>query len=117
MPNDRNTPSTRSEYESPQGCLLRLLWMGLGNVALVLTALWIYRSAGWSIADILFAVIVLVLIGARYVDIVRYRGSTADGNEPATMAHWKRYALTVAAVAAALWVVARALGKAFSIPD
>jgi hypothetical protein len=114
MPNDPQYSSTQSEYQSPSGCLLRLFWMGLGNVALVLTALWIYQSAGWSIADILFGVIPLLMIGSRYLDIVRHQGTTANGEEPATMAHLKRYALTLVMVAAALWAVTRALGPGFA---
>ena len=114
MPNDPQHSSTQSEYQSPSGCLLRLFWMGAGNLALVLTALWIYQSAGWSIADILFVVIPLLMIGSRYIDIVRHHGMTADADEPATMAHLKRFALTLVNLAAALWAMARALGPGFS---
>lgn len=114
MPNDRKTPSTQSEYQSPQGGLLRLFWMGLGNLALVLTALWIYQSAGWSIADVLFGAMLLLMIGVRYIDIVRYHGRTADGDDAATTTHLKRYALTLVVVATAVWAVARALGPGFA---
>ena len=114
MPNDPKNSSIQSEYQSPRGCLLRLFWMGVGNLALVLTASWIYHSAGWSIADILFGVIPLLMIVVRYVDIVRFQGTTVDGDEPATMAHLKQYALTLVMVTAALWAVARALGPGFS---
>jgi hypothetical protein len=87
--------------------------MGAGNLALILTAMLIYRGAGWPTADILFGIIVLLLIWARYLDIVRYQGTTADG-EPASMAHLKRYALILVVVAAALWAVARSLGAGFA---
>ena len=97
------------EYQSPAGCLSRLFWMGFGNIALLGAALSIYKSAGWSIADLLFWLIVGLLFGARYFDIVRYKGTTVHG-EPATATHLKRYAPLLLAVAAAVWAVARALG-------
>ena len=86
--------------------------MAFGNIALVMAALAIYKSVGWSIADLAFWLTVGLLIGARYIDIVRYQGTTAEG-EPATRAHLKRYVLGLLVVAAAVWTVARALGPGF----
>lgn len=86
--------------------------MGFGNIALVMAALSIYRSAGWSIADLAFWLIVGLLIGARYIDIVRYQGTTVHG-EPATTAHFKRYVVMLLAASAAVWAAARALGPGF----
>ena len=101
------------EYQSPAGCLPRLFWMGLGNIALVLAALLVYKSAGWSIADGAFWLTVGLLICARYVDIVRYQGMTADG-EPATTVHFRRYVLMLIVVSAAVWTAARLLGPGFA---
>ena len=115
MANDPKHSPAQSEYQNPSGCLIRLFWMGGGNLALVLIALWIYRSAGWSLRDLLFGVIVLLLVVARYVDIVRFHGQTADAEGPATMTHWKRYSLTLVAIAVTLWAVARVLGPGFSV--
>ncbi len=113
MANDRTEQtSTQPQYQSPAGCLSRLFWMGFGNIALVMVALAVYKSAGWSTADLLFWLIVGLLCGARYVDIVRYQGTTVHG-EPATAAHFKRYALILLVVSAAVWAVARALGPGF----
>jgi hypothetical protein len=95
------------------GCLPRVFWMGFGNIALVVAALSIQRSAGWSIADLVFWLIVGLLLGARYIDIVRYQGTTVHG-EPATAAHLRRYIVTLLAVAAAVWALARALGPGFA---
>jgi hypothetical protein len=86
--------------------------MGVGNIALVVAALLIYKSAGWSIADLVFWLIVGLLVGARYVDIARYKGTTVDG-DPATTAHFRRYALVLLVVSAAVWAAARALGPGF----
>lgn len=100
------------EYQSLAGCLPRLVWMGVGNVALIVTALAIYKSAGWTIADLLFLLVVGVLITTRYVDIVRFQGRTADG-EPATLGHFRRYAIVLVTTASGLWATARALGPGF----
>jgi hypothetical protein len=87
--------------------------MGFGNIALLMAALSIYKSAGWSIADLAFWLTAGLLVGARYIDIARYHGTTAHG-EPATTAHFKRYALTLLVACGAIWAVARALGPGFA---
>lgn len=110
MAEDRREPaSAPPEYQDPLGCLPRIFWMMLGNVGLLFAALKIYMSTGWSVADVAFWLIVCLLIGARYIDIVRFKGQTMNG-EPATMAHLRRYVLLVLVAGAALWAVARALG-------
>ena len=86
--------------------------MGVGNIVLVMAALAISKSAGWSLADLAFWLTVGLLIGARYIDLVRFRGTTIH-DEPATQAHFKRYALVLLVGGAAVWVVARALGPGF----
>ena len=114
MADDRKErASKQGEYQSVAGCLPRIFWMAFGNIALIMAALLIYKSAGWSIADFAFWLIVGLLIGARYIDIVRYKGTTAHG-EPATMAHFKRYVGMLLVAGAAVWAVARALGPGFA---
>jgi hypothetical protein len=113
MANDHREPSsTQPEYQNPAGCLTRIFWMGIGNCALLLAAVSVQQSAGWSIADVAFWLIVGLLIGARYIDIGRYKGTTIDG-DPATTAHFKRYAPIVLLAGTAVWVIARALGPGF----
>jgi len=113
MATDHGEPvSAQSEYQNPLGCLPRIFWMMVGNVALFMAALSVYTSAGWSIADLAFWLIVGLLICARYVDIVRFKGKTTDG-KPATMVHFKRYVLMVLLAGAAVWAAARALGPGF----
>jgi hypothetical protein len=114
MAHDRqDRPSPQPAYQNPAGCLPRLFWLGLGNIALVIATLAIYNGTGWSIADLVFWLTVGLLVGARYIDIVRYRGTTVHG-DPATMTHLKRYALILLVAGAAVWVVARALGPGFA---
>jgi hypothetical protein len=104
--------SAQPEYQNPAGCLTRIFWMMMGPCALLLAAVSVQRSAGWSIADAALWLIVGLLIIARYVDMVRYKGTTTDG-EPTTMAHFKKYVLLVLLAGTATWAVARALGPGF----
>jgi len=105
----REHPDAQPEYQNPTGCLTRIFWMMMGPCALLLTAVAVARSTGWSIADVALWLIVCLTIGARYIDVVRYSGATMEG-EPATMADFKLYAVMVLLLGVALWVAARALG-------
>ena len=106
-------PPTPAQDQSPAGCLARLVWMLMGNLALVVLVFVIYQSAGWTIADLAYWLIIGVMIGARYIDIARFAGTTMN-DEPATMAHFRRYLLLVLLVGAAVFAAARALGPGFT---
>jgi hypothetical protein len=97
-------------YEPPAGCLLRIFWMLLGNALLAACAFFVLqnRSIFFGLADALYWVTVASLLAARYVDIRHFRGTTAEG-EPATMVHWRRYALTIVLVSTCLWVAVHAI--------
>ena len=88
------------------GILLRLFWMIVGNVVLGFSGLHILwgRESFFSIADITYVAAIPLLIAARYVDIAKFHGTTGTG-EPATMAHWRRYALGMLAISVAAWVL------------
>lgn len=86
--------------------LARIYWMALGNLLLVAGALTVLTSEpGLGLADLLFALAALSLIGVRWLDITRFDGRTADG-DPATPKHLHRYAVGVALVSALVWAVA-----------
>lgn len=88
------------------GCLVRLFWMGVGNLVLVLAAIGIGQNrAGFTFTgmDLLFWATVLCLLAVRYVDIRYLDGQTAD-SRPASMSDWRRYALTVLGISLALWL-------------
>lgn len=88
------------------GLLLRLFWMIFGTVVLGFSGLYILwnREGFFSVADISYGAIVPLLIAARYLDIAKFHGATGTG-EPATMAHWRRYALGVLVISVAAWVI------------
>lgn len=91
------------------GCLaalLRVYWMAVGNLALFFCAMFAARRPAPSVLDGLFVAVAITLIIARYIDIARFRGQTADG-EPANLGHWRKYALILVPVAAGLWAFIR----------
>jgi hypothetical protein len=105
-------PDARTD--SPQnhegGCLLRLSWMLGGNLAVLLIAVAIAQGGGtfFSFADAFFWLVVLAMVGIRYVDITRMKGLTAGG-KPATLADWKRYVVILLAASLGLWGLAHGL--------
>jgi hypothetical protein len=112
---------SRTEKDTPtqagmgaSGCLVRLGWMMLGNVAMLLTLVAIVlRQGALSYADAVFWVIVMSCIGLRYLDIRRFGGLTVT-SQSATMAHWRRYVVFLTAVSAAAWGAAHAIAFYFS---
>ena len=92
------------------GCLLRLFWMMIGNVALAASAFGVAEDSALALgsADAIYWAVVGLLLAARYGDIRYFHGRTTDGS-PATMAHWRRYAAVLVAVSTAIWLLAHTL--------
>jgi hypothetical protein len=106
-----SSEGTSQEQKRVQaGCLLRFLWMLIGNIALLATAAFISREPPWtfSIADGIFGALVIALIGIRFADITWFQGTTAK-NEPATRAHWIRYSIGLVIVAVVIWVLVQSV--------
>jgi hypothetical protein len=106
----KTSPSAVSEAVGSthfSGCLVRLFWMGIGNVALALCAVAIlcHRGDFLSAADIVYWSLVAALIVVRFVDIRKFGGRTAAG-EPASAAHWRRYLVFVIVGSLVLWATA-----------
>lgn len=102
--NDKET----AQSKQLSGCLMRLLWMVVGNLVLVLAAVNIHQQGmGFNLtaADAVFWCVACCLPAIRYLDIRLFSGRTAD-NQPATMAHWTRYVVVLFAVSLAVWVAA-----------
>jgi hypothetical protein len=94
------------------GCLVRLGWMLVGHAALVLCAALIaqHTRSFLSPADLAFWAVAALTIGVRYLDIRKFAAQTVMG-EPATMAHWRRYALMLVGVALVLWGLAHVVAR------
>lgn len=92
------------------GAALRLTWMILGYAAMGILAMIIAVDSQGTFTwrDIAIACVAILIIVARYVDITRYHGQTAEG-APATMDNFKRYAVKVALGTPAAWGAAHFL--------
>ena len=117
MPDPKKTePKTapaEASHGQPVGCLgllLRITWMGIGNVALVLLALSILEQGRFSMFDALFWSAVGALVAVRFVDITRFGGLTTE-NAPADLRDWRRYATLLLLAAAGIWGVAHWIGR------
>jgi hypothetical protein len=91
------------------GCLggvIRLLWLMVGNFALVLIAVALAQRQALSALDLTFWAIVIGLIVLRYIDITRLGGRTTD-EKPASLQHWRRYLVLLLLAAGGLWALAR----------
>ena len=113
MPENKNQNNPLSGETSASGCLIRLCWMIFGNMALFFGAIYIWhnKSSFFSLVDVVFWSIVLLLIVIRYLDIRKLKGLTMKGDEPATMAHWWRYAGVLILVSLLLWGAAHGLAR------
>src|SRR5690606_21775350 len=95
------------------GALLRIFWMFFGFAVLgLVAAVTAYRTPGEpSWRDVLFWAVVAALVAARWIDVERYDGRTADG-EPASFADVRTYAVKVGVLALALWGAAHGMACA-----
>jgi hypothetical protein len=98
--------SSDIKYSSGFALLLRLYWMFIGHIAVIMAAVGICANQLQSsiLINSLYFLAAICLPVSRYIEIKKYHGETAEG-EPATMAHWKRFTIMVAAYSIALWVV------------
>ncbi|MFO0912123.1 MAG: hypothetical protein U0795_04155 [Pirellulales bacterium] len=95
--------------DRPAGCLVRLIWMALGNAALVLIGLHLVQSAPASVwFDVAYWLVVALIIAARFADIRYYAGTDSLG-APATLDDWRRYSFQLVALAGSGWLIAHAL--------
>lgn len=106
-PEEFATADEQPEYRPATGCLLRVFWIMLGNLTLLFCGIYIAQHATGlvGVADAFYGAIVGSLLLARYVDIRHFQGRTAEG-EPASMTHWRRYAVLLVAVSTGIWVAA-----------
>ena len=110
---DRSNPPQSTPhvaYDRPQGCLLRLFWMVAGNLALFVLILSIFNHGGFSLLDGVYWLVVVGLAGARYIDITRFAGLTAEGT-PASLVHFRRYGIWLVITATGLWILVHVLQR------
>lgn len=92
--------------DSHAGCLVRLFWMFIGNVILFLclTCIFHNRVRGLALIDLGYWLTVLAMVAVRWVDIRSYHGDTVTG-EPATLTHWRKYAVRLVVGALVVWII------------
>lgn len=98
-------PSTAGSDVPLSGCLLRIFWMGFGNAALVFAALHVAHGAELASANAIFFGVVAALMIARSLDVLRFSGTTTEG-QPATVADLRRYAMGLVVTSGILWFIA-----------
>jgi hypothetical protein len=83
--------------------------MVLGNGALFFMAAHIAMTgSALSAVDLAFWGTVALLVALRYLDIRGLGGLTAT-HEPATMSHWRRYAILLLVVSFLAWAIAHGI--------
>jgi hypothetical protein len=90
----------------------RVVWFFLGPMVLLVT-LWgiLSQGSGWiTLLDGFYLVIVVLMIGARWVEQRSGQATTAMG-ERATWADFRRYATLLVPLAAGAWIAANAVGN------
>jgi hypothetical protein len=104
-------PEPTSSAPRAASIALRFHWMFVGVVALGTSALALFRAdhSVVSLPSVMLWIVAASMIGARWLDISRFNGLTAEGL-PASRSHLHRYAVGVGAATAALWGGALALG-------
>lgn len=101
MPENDQAPAN----QPPLGCLLRLFWMAIGNAFLLLIGGHLIQSdQHLSGLDAAFWLILLLTVGARFIDI-RYCAGTNGFGVPSTLADWRRYAIKMVSLAGIGWLV------------
>ncbi len=95
------------KHDSILSLILRLFWMLLGNVILIVSAIFILQGKNWQFhtADAFFWGTAVALVLARYLDIKYFNGLNATG-EPASMANWRKYAVVLTIGSAVIWALA-----------
>jgi hypothetical protein len=101
-----------SQTTSAAALLGRFFWMLIGPLVLLLLTFSIVSggSGWWTIVDFAFWATLAAMLLGRWLEFRGGNPQTADG-EPATAAHFRRYALLAGLVALGVWVVANLLGN------
>jgi hypothetical protein len=114
-PNTPNTTNTPDTPIAPSGCLLRLVWSigGSATIYLALATIGATRPPLPSSLDFVVGVTLIVMLAARWLDITRCNGRTLS-DDPATLWHWRRYAVLLGSSTLAAWSLAHLIAGSFS---
>ncbi len=93
------------------GCLstiARIIWIMVGNFALLVLLVLIIQKRTFSLLDVAFWAVVAAILFIRYADIKWLKGLGPDA-QPATMKDWAGHARLLFMIAGGVWVVAHAV--------
>jgi hypothetical protein len=87
--------------------LARPFWMFFGNFILLISTVNIIvgENKPSRTSDLIFWGAVVAMVIVRFLDIKFLDGLTATG-QPASIKHWRRYAIVLAVISAAIWTAA-----------
>jgi hypothetical protein len=108
MPGPSKDVSPKPPEAEQSGCLstiARVIWIMVGNFALIVLLVLIALSKSFSFLDAVFWAVMAALLFIRYADIKWLKGLGPDA-QPATMKDWGRYARLLLILAGGAWVVA-----------
>ena len=111
MPDPSKDAVPNTLQAEPAGCLstiARVMWILVGNFALLILMVLIVQKGTLSFLDIVFWAVVATILFIRYADIKWLKGIGPD-LQPATMKDWGRHARLLIIIAGVAWVVAHAL--------
>ena len=82
--------------QTSTGLTVRISWMMLIPLTIFLCALGPLKHPPFSVSlwDFIQAALLALLIVMRRIDITMFHGRTVTDDEPATLDHWKRFALS-----------------------
>jgi hypothetical protein len=102
MPDQEEVPFSRT------GMFARFYWICVGDpLLLLLLVVMIAKHPKLpSLLDAAYVAALGSLILVRYADTRFLKGQTGEG-QPATMAHWRRYAMLMGSAWVGAWLVAR----------
>lgn len=102
-----NEERDRKSRTSGRAIVVRVYWMFLGFIPMVASIAAIMESKNVpSPADFAYWASVLSIALARFYDVTRLNGTTAEGS-PATIADWRRHAAWLLLVATMVWIALR----------
>lgn len=84
--------------------IARPFWMFFGNFILLISAVNILAGDNKTsyVSDLVFWAGVTALIIVRFLDVKFLDGQTATG-QPASIKHWRRYAILLAVISMVIW--------------
>lgn len=111
-PHNPSGPEQTADIDSVGVLIARLIWILVGPVVLMFMAYAIVTAgSGWTTAwDVAYVVVVGLMIGGRWIEQRSGAATTATGDR-ATMHHFRRYVVVLAAVAAVIWIAANVFGN------